>query len=103
MVKRNIGFPPCETHEVKKDLKDMIGDLIPFNCSNAGEIPFTTVPSSEGKRLEVGDQGPYSIYDYISEEKEVYRECIDQEGDLLGEARILRKPKPKSQKQKDFW
>ena len=55
LVKRSIGYSPQDTKQVQEDLKDMIGDLIPSDCVNSSDLPFTTVPSKDGKRELYGE------------------------------------------------
>ena len=69
LVLRNIGMPQGDTKEVQEDLKDMIGDLIPSDCVNSADIPFTTVPAKEGKRVILGQFGNYRIFEYMSEDQ----------------------------------
>lgn len=81
----------------------MIGDLIPFECVNSSDLPFTTVPSKGGKRVLLGEVENYRVFEYMNEDLEVFRECVSSEGQIVGENRVLRKGKPKSKKQKEMW
>lgn len=39
----------------------------------------------------------------MNEDQEVFRECVNLEGEIVAESRVVRKGKSKSKKQKEMW